>query len=93
MRIPRTLIREVAGQAVMFLNRSGMEASQTVKIVNCKMKNEDFSCLRQEGKEKTERFCNLQSKSLHFASETSHFKAGRPGLSLLTFFRFPDGLF
>jgi len=52
-----------------------MEASQTVKIVNCKMKNEDLpACGRKE--KRTERFCNLQSKSLHFASEISPFKAG-----------------
>ncbi|MGZ3538026.1 MAG: hypothetical protein ACXVAB_08345, partial [Thermodesulfobacteriota bacterium] len=57
----------------LFLNRS-MGASQTMKIINCKMKNGDLPACGRKGK-RTERFCNLQSKSLHLATEISSFKA------------------
>jgi len=73
MKIPRTLIREVANQVVMFLNSLGMEASQTAKIVNCKMKNEDLpACGRKEKRKlKDCAICNLKVCILHRRSAIS----------------------
>jgi len=45
-----------------------------------KLQNEKwrFACPWQEGKGEPERFCNLQSNRLHFASEVSHSRLANP---------------